>query len=221
MSHSTEHSGLSTLRFGGVGIELHIPIEIVTPAVRCVPNPDGNSYNRIPTRLNRLPHEPHAGFIGRTTAFFVVTTPASRHDIVPGLSPSLGDGDDMIERQLFGSELVTTVLAGIAIARKDIDAGEFHRPVDILEPDQLEEAHDGGKLNGDRHRVDLSVVDLEDFNFALPEERDRLLPIDDPQGFVRRVEQKGHFHATTSFPTEAPCMRGPGFRLGTRTLSMP
>jgi hypothetical protein len=44
----------------------------------------------------------------------------------------------------------------------------------------------------------------------LPEERDRLLPIDHAQGFVRRVEQKGHFHATTSFPTEAPCLRGPG-----------
>jgi hypothetical protein len=94
---------------------------------------------------------------------------------------------------------VTTVLAGIAISREDIDAGEFDRPMDILEPDQLEEPHDGGKLNGDRDRVDLSVVDLEDFDFALPEERNRLLPIDNPQGLVRRVEQKGHFHATSSF----------------------
>jgi len=127
----------------------------------------------------------------------------------------------MIERQLFGPELVATVLAGIAISRKDIDAGEFDRPVNILEPDQLEESHDGGKLYGDRYRMDLSVVDLEDFNFALPEKRDRLLPIDDPQRFVRRVEQKSHFHATTPFPTEAPCMRGPGFSLGTRTFSMP
>jgi hypothetical protein len=24
------------------------------------------------------------------------------------------------------------------------------------------------------------------------------LPMDDPQGFVRRVEQKGHFHTATS-----------------------
>jgi hypothetical protein len=32
----------------------------------------------------------------------------------------------------------------------------------------------------------------------LPEERNRFLPMDDPQGFVRRVEQKGHFHAATS-----------------------
>jgi len=124
----------------------------------------------------------------------------------------------MIERQLFGPELVTTVLAGIAISRKDIDAGEFDRPVDILEPDQLEESHDGGELNGDRYRMDLSVVNLEDFNFALPEERDRLFPMDDPQGFVCRVEQKGHFHPATSSPTEAPCMRGPGFSLGTFLL---
>ena len=122
----------------------------------------------------------------------------------------------MIERQFLGPELVTTVLAGIAISREDIDAGEFDCPVDILEPDQLEEPHDGGKLNGDRHRVDLSVVDLEDFNFTLPEERDRLLPMDDPQGFVRRVEQKGHFHTATSFPTEAPCVRGPGCSTGPR-----
>jgi hypothetical protein len=43
------------------------------------------------------------------------------------------------------------------------------------------------------------------------------LPIDDPQGFVRRVEQKGHFHAVTSFPTEAPCMGGPRCSIGIRT----
>jgi hypothetical protein len=183
---------------GGVCIELHVPIEIVTPAVRCIPNPDGNGDNWIPSRLHRLLHKLHASFFWRTTAFFVVTAPARRHNIFPGLSPTLGDGDDMIERQLFGSEFVTTVLAGIAISRKDIDAGEFDGPVNILEPNQLEEPHDGGKLDGDRHRMDLSVIDLEDFNFTLPEKRNRLLPMDDPQGFVRRVEQKGHFHAATS-----------------------
>ena len=206
------------LGVSGVSIEFHIPIEIVTPTVRCVPNPNGNGHNRIPARLHRPLQEPHPGFFGRTAAFFVVTTPARRHDIFPGLSPALRDGNDMVERQLFGPELVPTVLAGIAISREDIDAGEFDRPVAILETNQLEEPHDGGKLKGDRHSVDLSVVDLEDFNFALPEERDRLLPIDDPQGFVRRVEQEGHFHATTSFPTEAPFVRGPGFSLSTRTF---
>jgi len=123
----------------------------------------------------------------------------------------------MIERQFLGPELVTTVLAGIAISRENINAGEFDRPMDILEADQLEEPHDGGKFDGDRNCVNLSVVDLKDFNFALPKERDRLLPIDHPQGFVCRVEEKGHLHAAASFPTKAPCVRGPGYSIGTRT----
>jgi hypothetical protein len=55
----------------------------------------------------------------------------------------------------------------------------------------------------------------------LPEERNRLLPMNDPQGFVRCVEQEGHFHAATSFPTKAPSVGRPGFSLKTRTLSMP
>ncbi len=205
------------LRLCWVGIELHIPIEIVTPAIRRIPNPDGNGYNGIPTRLHRLLHELHAGFFRRATALFVVTTPACRHNIFPGLSPTLGDRDDMIERQLFSPELMTTVLAGIAVSRKDIDAGELDCPMNILEPNQLEQAHDGGKLDGDRYCVDLSVVDLEDFDFALPEKRNRLLPMDDPEGFVRCVQQKGHFHAVTSFPTEAPCMREPKCSIGIRT----
>jgi hypothetical protein len=41
------------------------------------------------------------------------------------------------------------------------------------------------------------------------------LPMNDTQGFIRRVEQEGHFHSTTSFPTEAPSARGPLFGLGT------
>jgi len=47
----------------------------------------------------------------------------------------------MIERQFLSPELVTAVLAGIAISRKDIDAGEFDSPVDILEPHQFEKPH--------------------------------------------------------------------------------
>jgi hypothetical protein len=209
------------LRVGRVGIQLHIPIEIVTPAVRCVPNPNGNGHNWIPARLHRLLHQLHAGFFRRATAFFVVTAPTGRHNIFPGLSSPLGDGNDMIEGQFLGPELVTTVLAGIPISRKDIDAGEFDRPMNVLEPDQLQEAHDGGKLDGNRYRMDLSVVDLEDFNFALPEECNRLLPMNNPQGLVCRVEQKGHFHTATSSQPKIPCIRDPGVVLEGLAISMP
>jgi len=123
----------------------------------------------------------------------------------------------MIERQLLGSELMPAVLAGIPVSRKDIDARKLDCPVAILEPDQFKETHDRGKLEGDRYGMNLAVVDLEDFDFPLPEECNRFLPMHDPQGFVRRVEQESHFHAATSFPTEPPLKGRPWSSLRTRT----
>ena len=52
--------------------------------------------------------------------------------------------------------------------------------------------------------MDFSVVDFQDFDFPLPEKRDRFLPMDDSQGFIGRVEQEGHFHAGTSSPIGPP-----------------
>src|ERR1044071_751832 len=144
----TFNSENCTLGIGRVGIQFHIPIEIITPTVRGVPNPDGNGHNWIPSGLHWLLQESHPGFFRRTTTLFVVTTPASRYDILPSLSPTFGDGNDMIERQLFSSKLVPTILAGVRISRKDINAGELDRPVNIFEPDQLEEPHHGGKFYG-------------------------------------------------------------------------
>ena len=52
--------------------------------------------------------------------------------------------------------------------------------------------------------MDFPIVDLQDFDLPLPEERDRFLPIHDPQGFIGRVEQEGHFHTGTSSPIGPP-----------------
>ena len=64
--------------------------------------------------------------------FLVVATPAGRHDIFPRLFPAFGDGNDVVERQFLGPEFVMTVLAGVAISRKDIDAGKLDCAVDCL-----------------------------------------------------------------------------------------
>jgi len=70
--------------------------------------------------------------------------------------------------------------------------------------------------------MDFAVIDLEDFDFALPEKSDGFLPMNDTQGFIRRVEQEGHFHSITSFPTEAPFVRRALNRSGyARLSSMP
>src|SRR5215467_14640487 len=65
--------------------------------------------------------------------------------------------------------------------------------------------------------MDFAVIDLEDFDFTLPEKSDGFLPMNDTQGFIRRVEQEGHFHSTTSFPTEAPFVRRALNRSGVRS----
>src|SRR5678810_274098 len=100
----------------GVGVEFRAPIDTFPPAVAGVSNPDGNGHNRIPARLHRLLQEPHPGLLRRAAALLVVAPPAGSHDIFPGLSPSLGNRNDVIERQFLGPELVTAVLAGIALS---------------------------------------------------------------------------------------------------------
>lgn len=115
----------------------------------------------------------------------------------------------MIERQFFRSELAPAILAGISVSGKNIDAGKLDGAVAVLQTDELEEPHHGRQLEGNRNTVDLAVINLEDFYFSLPQESDRFLPMNNAQGFIRGVEQEGHFHLETSFPTEAPCVRGP------------
>lgn len=121
----------------------------------------------------------------------------------------------MIEGQLLRPMLTVTVLADVPITGENIDARKLDGAMAVFELHQFEQSHHGGELDGNRDAVNLAVVDLENFNLALPEESDCLLPMDDTQGFVRGVEQERHFHSTTSFPTEAPSVRGPGVGLGT------
>jgi len=121
----------------------------------------------------------------------------------------------VIERQLLRPVFMLAILARVPITSEDVDTGKLDGAMTVFQLHQLEQAHDGGELDGDRDAVNLAVVDFKDFNLALPEKRDRFLPMDDTQRFVRGVEQKGHFHSTTSFPTEAPSVRRPGIGLGT------
>src|SRR5574341_1838027 len=203
------------LGFGSVGIQLHIPIEVIPPTLRRINDTDGNRDYRAPPRLHGLPNQPHPGFFRRSAAFPVVAAPAGRDDILPRLPSTLGNGHDVIEGELLRPVLMFTILAGIPVAGEDIDAGKLDRSMAVFQLHQPEQPHHGRKLDGNRDTVDLAIIDLEDFNLALPKQRNRFLLLDYPEGFVCGVEQKGHFHATTSFPTEAPSVRGPGIGLGT------
>ena len=53
-----------------------------------------------------------------------------------------------------------------------------------------------GQLEADRHRPDLAVVDRDDLHLPLAPERDRLLPVDDLERLVGRVQEERLLHAT-------------------------
>src|SRR6266540_2016119 len=60
--------------------------------------------------------------------------------------------------------------------------------------DHFQEQHDGRQLEGNRHSVDLAVIDLEHFNLPQPQESDGLLPVQDAERLVCGVQQQGEFH---------------------------
>ena len=192
------------LRVGGIGIQLHIPIEVITPAFRRVPDADCNRDDGTPTRFDRPLDQLHMSVFGRPSTFAVVAPPTSCHNILPRLFAALGDRYDVVKGQLFCPVLTIAILAGVSITREDVDAAKLDGPVAVFEPHEFQEAHHRRQPDGDRDPVDLTVVDFEYLDFPLPQQRNRLLPMHDSQWFVGRVEQQGHFHFGPSIPTAAP-----------------
>ena len=110
----------------------------------------------------------------------------------------------MIKRQLFRPKPVVTVLAAVPVSRKNIDSRELDCTMTVFQFNQLQQPHHGWKFDRQGNPMDFPVVDLQDFDFSLPEKGDRFLPMHNPQGFIGRVEQEGHFHAGTSSPIGPP-----------------
>ena len=102
----------------------------------------------------------------------------------------------MIERQFIGTAFDTAVLATVFVACEDIHSGEFGRAVGFPDPDQIEKPYDGREFDGDRETVNLLIVDFQHFDLALPEKRDGLLPVHNPDRFVCGVEKQGMFHGS-------------------------
>jgi hypothetical protein len=96
------------------------------------------------------------------------------------------------------------ILTRVAVARKNVDAGELDGPVAVFQSHELEQPHHGGKLKRDGDTVDFTIIHLEDFDLTLPKERDGLLPMEHPKRLVRGVEEQRHFHGPTSFATSLP-----------------
>jgi hypothetical protein len=108
----------------------------------------------------------------------------------------MGNRHDMVEGEIGGGELMAAVLAAVLVARVDVRATERHVVDPPLDPDVPEEADDRRQPKRDRDRSHLPVVGRDDLDFPLAEQRDGLLPVDDLERLVGRVQEERLLHAT-------------------------
>ena len=132
-----------------VCIQLHVPIEIVPPTFWRIADPDGNGDDRIPARFDRFPGQSHVCFVRGSPAFPIIATPTRRDDIFPCLFAALRDGNDVVEGQIFGLELVIAILTGVAVSGEDIDPRKLDRAMAVFKLDHLEEPHDRREFDRD------------------------------------------------------------------------
>ena len=85
----------------------------------------------------------------------------------------------------------------MVVAGVDVGAGERHVGEGTFHPDVTEQAKHRRQLHPDRDAADLPIVDGDDLDLALEEEGHGLLPGNDPQRLVGRVEDEGLFHGGT------------------------
>jgi len=70
----------------------------------------------------RLARELHCRFDRKLIPLTTIARVAASHEIFPSRRASAGSWNDVIERQFSGGQHHPTVLAGIAIAQKDVFA---------------------------------------------------------------------------------------------------
>ena len=100
----------------------------------------------------------------------------------------------MVEGQLVRGEVISAVLALMAVARVDVRPRKGHVIEAALDLDVTKQPDDGWELETERNGADLPVVHRDDLDLPLAPERDGLLPVDDLERLVRRVEKQRLFH---------------------------
>src|SRR4030065_2129386 len=74
-----------------VFVQLYVPVQVVPPAQRRVPDPDGKGDHGHPPRLERRSDQSHARFTRGPAAFFVIARQTGGYAIVPRGLASLND----------------------------------------------------------------------------------------------------------------------------------
>src|SRR5829696_5552060 len=174
-------------------VELHVPVEVVAPAFGGIAKADGDA-DGLRLRPARRLHQVHPGLGRRASALAPVAGDAAGDDVLPVLAAALGDRQHMVEGQFSARQQLRAVLARMLVACVDVRPGE-RDIVDLpLDLDVAEQTDDRGELEAKGYGPDLPVVHRNNFDLPLAPKGHRLLPVDDLQRLVRRVEKERLLH---------------------------
>src|SRR5258708_10585565 len=175
-------------------VQVDVPEEVIAPALGRAMQPQAERERRQRLGTPRLAQELQPDLLGCVIALLAIARDAAGDDVVPTLVAAGGDGDHVVERELGGSEPASAVLTTVIVPGVDVGQGEGDVGEGTFHPDVTEQAKHRRELDPYRDAADLPVVDGDDLHLALEEHGDGLLPRNDPQGLVGRVEHQGLFH---------------------------
>src|SRR5258708_2296550 len=175
-------------------VQVDVPEEVIAPALGRAMQPQAERERRQRLGTPRLAQELQPDLLGCVIALLAIARDAAGDDVVPTLVAAASDGDHVVERELGGSEPASAVLTTVIVPGVDVGPGEGDVGEGTFHPDVTEQAKHRRELDPYRDAADLPVVDGDDLHLALEEHGDGLLPRNDPQGLVGRVEHQGLFH---------------------------
>lgn len=138
-------------------------------------------------RPDGAPQKWHLRLGRRTVSLLVVAADTRTHKILPGIVPTTGTRNDMIDCQ--GDIGPAAVLTAVAIAAENILTGEN----DLLEGDSDIDGktNDAWKGHRHRHRMEQSTVESSDqLGFSQIQKDNRFFDIADTEGLVIVIENE-------------------------------
>ena len=112
----------------GTTIELFLIEEIFAPPVVAPAQHAHDLATGVEGERPRVAHEDHVvDFVEHAVAFAAIASMAAGDEILPGRVSAPGAGNHVVESELAGGQNNFAVLAGIAIAEKDVFTGEGTR----------------------------------------------------------------------------------------------
>jgi hypothetical protein len=137
-----------------------------------------------PLRLFRSADQAHARLLWGVPALAMVALKTACNYIFPGFGAALYDGDNVVEREVFGGALFPAILTGVVIPGVDVRPTKLGALKMLPDFNVFEKPEDAGHLNGETDASDFAIIFCKNFNLALTKQTECTFPGYYVYGFI-------------------------------------